>query len=75
MNIIEKVVHEQADENLLLQSGTFILLVIEKIFGMNVNLQLYINLLRKIQNIKSPSILQVPSLLRCIFIITIRIIF
>jgi hypothetical protein len=46
MNIIEKVVHEQADENLLLQSGTFILLVIEKIFGMNVNLQLYINLLR-----------------------------
>ena len=59
MKIVEKITHEQADENLLLQSGIFIILVIEKLFKMNVSIQLYKNLLVKMQGIKSPSILQV----------------
>lgn len=59
MNIVEKITQEQADENLLLQSGIFIILVIEKLYKMNVNIQLFKNLLIKMQSIKSPSILQV----------------
>lgn len=59
MKIVEKITQEQADENLLLQSGIFIILVIEKLLKMNVNTQLYENLLLKMQCIKSPSILQV----------------